>query len=129
MFLVFGQSIFYRYLSHRNRQFPPDIKIKNYKIRIGLTKLTLILWFIFYYSWKNVCNMKLFMVFKIGWEPVLIGFEVILEKLCSTTIINSFPSFLPICPCNHLSTLFFVLTFLLKKFWPNYLKTIPRMVS
>ena len=38
----------------------------------GLTKLVLILRFLFYYSWKIVCNTMLYMIFQYGLEPVLI---------------------------------------------------------
>ena len=52
--------------------------------RPGLTKLVLILWFSFYYSWKIVCNTMLKITFQYGPEPVLIqriliSFQAILE--------------------------------------------------
>ncbi len=43
-------------------------------------KLVLILWFLFWYSWKIVCNTMLYIIIQYNWEPVLIqwlliGFE------------------------------------------------------
>ena len=76
------------------KTLPVDIKIKKYKIktvllaprgrRSCLTKLELLLWFLFQFWWIIVCNTMLYMIFHYVWEPVLIqriftGFEAILE--------------------------------------------------
>ncbi len=83
------------YLSHRNIDSFP--RTSNWKIirliqvllapsdrRPELTKLELILWFLFCYARKIICNTMLYILFQYCWEPVLIqriiiGFEAILE--------------------------------------------------
>ena len=53
--------------------------------KLGVTKLVLMLWFLFQYTWKIICNTMPYMIFQYGWELViiqwiLIGFKARLEN-------------------------------------------------
>ena len=62
------------------RQLSLNIKMVNYKIETSFikpegpkanAKLVFILCFLFYYSWKIVCDAMLYMIFQYSWEIIL----------------------------------------------------------